>query len=134
MTRYLPLALLAALALPGAVPAATEKLPAGSKLTKLEVSPARITLDGRFAYSQLLVTGALAGGDKIDVTRMVAVEAPAKVVKVGATGQVRPLADGKGAIKLSLAGLKLEVPVEVKGQKDEPTVSFIQDVMPVLAR
>src|SRR5262245_4569535 len=103
MTRFLPLALLAALAVPGALPAATERLPAGSKLTRLEALPARVALDTPFAYAQLIVTGTLAGGEKIDVTRMVTFDAPAKLVKVNATGLARPVADGKGAVNISLA-------------------------------
>ena len=47
-----------------------EKLPEGMQLAKLEVLPTTIALANRYAYAQLLVTGVLADGAKIDVTRM----------------------------------------------------------------
>ena len=46
-------------------------LPKGASLAALEVQPKEIRLTDRFAYAQLLVTGRLASGETIDVTRMV---------------------------------------------------------------
>ncbi len=39
-----------------------------------------MTIDNPFAYAQLLVTATLSSGEKVDVTRMVKVEAPARLV------------------------------------------------------
>ena len=132
--RY-PLLLAAAIALlVGPVRAATETLPVGAKLAKIEARPAKISLGTPFVYSQLVLTGTLAGGERIDVTRMVTLEAPAKVVSITPTGLVRPLADGSGALEVSLAGQTLSIPVEVKGQKDKQEISFVRDVMPIVSR
>ena len=49
----------------------TEMLPKGASLASLEVLPGEIRLSNRFAYVQLLVTGKLATGEMLDVTRMV---------------------------------------------------------------
>jgi len=114
--------------------AAEEKLPAGFKISKLEVIPAKIELKNQFDYRQLLVTGILASGERIDVTRMVDVKSPAAIVSVSSRGLVRPVSDGAGAIDLALAGQTLTVPVAVSGQKQPYKVSFVQDVMPAMSR
>jgi hypothetical protein len=127
-------ALLAALALTGVAGAATEKLPAGARLARLEAQPARISLTNPFAYAQLVLTGQLASGERIDVTRMAAREAPAKLITISPTGVVRPTADGSGSLTVRLDGQVLSVPVEVTGQKAKYDVSFVRDVMPTLSR
>jgi len=117
-----------------AVPAlAQEKLPAGAKVTKLDVRPAKVELDGPFAYAQLLVTATLDTGDTIDVTRIAQLGA-AKNAGVSAAGQVRPLADGDGEITVTLGGTSAKVAVSVKGSKADPAVSFVTDVQPVLSK
>ena len=47
---------------------------------------------------------------------------------------VRPLADGKGAIRFRLADQTLTLPVTVTGQKKPFEVSFVRDVMPLMSR
>jgi hypothetical protein len=112
---------------------AQEKLPAGAKVTKLDVRPAKVELDGPFAYAQLLVTATLDNGDVIDATRIAQLGA-AKNAGVSAAGQVRPLADGDGEITVALAGASAKVAVTVKGAKGDPAVSFVTDVQPVLSK
>lgn len=130
MPRLLPAAALLLLAGPAA---AQEALPAGATVTKLEARPAAITLDGPFAYSQLLVTATLAGGETVDVTRIAKVEAPANLVTV-ANGLVRPKTDGNGTVAVGLAGQAVAVPVKVLGTTSERPVSFVKDVQPVLSK
>ncbi len=112
----------------------TEQLPPGAQLVRIEAAPAAVTLQGPFAYSQLLLTGHLANGEKLDVTRMVKLEQPPPLVKVSPTGQIRPVADGAAKLSFALAGQQVTVPVTVRGQKDAVAVSFIRDVMPVLGK
>ncbi|MHB1425429.1 MAG: DUF1549 domain-containing protein [Gemmataceae bacterium] len=111
-----------------------EILPAGAKIVKLEAQPPRVELKTPFEYSQLLLSGHLATGEHIDVTRLAKIEAPMQLVRVNATGVVRPLADGSGVLKINLQGQTLTVPIEVKGQKEKYTASFVRDVMPTLSR
>src|SRR3954449_10261433 len=88
--------LLALAALAGSMPqaqAATEKLPPGARVAKLEVRPDRIHLTTPFTYSQLVLTAQLATGERIDATRMASLEAPA-LVKINTQGVVRPQSDG----------------------------------------
>ncbi len=111
-----------------------ETLPRGSKLVRLEARPTSLTLSSPYEYSQLLLTGELDSGEKIDVTRMAKVEAPAQLVKISATGLVRPAHDGQGEVKVTLAQQTLSIPVAVKGQKQPYQVSFVRDVMPTMSK
>jgi len=134
MTRYILAALTVGL-LASAASAAepVETLPPGAKVVKLQVHPPRIELKTPFEYTQLLLTGQLATGEQLDVTRLVKFDAP-PLARVNATGVVRPIADGSGVLKVSLQDQTLSLPVEVKGQKDKYNVSFVRDVMPTLSR
>ena len=84
-------------------PIETETLPGGSKLVALEVQPAAIRLSGRFAYAQVLVTGRLVSGGRIDVTRMVEPAFSADVATISRSGLVTPRGDGRAAAP-ALAG------------------------------
>ena len=68
----------------------TEALPKGASLASLEVLPKEIRLTNRFAYVQLLVTGKLASGETLDVTRMVESSLSAAIAEVSRSGLVRP--------------------------------------------
>lgn len=116
-----------------ATASAQEKLPPGTKIVKLEVAPAAIELKTPFEYRQLLITGVLDNGDRLDVTRLAQLTPPA-AVKVSERGQVRPVADGQGELKYTLDGQSGVIPVKVSGQKDAYDVSFVRDVMPTLSR
>ncbi|MBY0524026.1 MAG: DUF1553 domain-containing protein [Gemmataceae bacterium] len=113
---------------------AQEKLPPNAKLARIEAFPTSVALKNPFEYRQLLLTGVLENGERIDMTRMVQAEKPANLVNVSTTGLVRPLADGKGELKFSLAGQSIAVPVEITGQKDKYEASFVKDVMPTMSK
>src|SRR5437667_5345549 len=116
MIRFLfPLFALATLALPLF---AQEKLPPGAQVTRLEASPASVTLKHPYDYRQILVTAHLASGEKIDVTRIAPIAASANT-KVSPNGLVRPAADGKGEVAFSLGGQAVKIPVTVSGQKEK---------------
>jgi hypothetical protein len=111
-----------------------EVLPPGAKIVELLAQPQRIELKTPFEYSQLVLSARLAGGEQIDVTRLAKIEVPAQLARVNATGVVRPIADGSGVLNIRLQGQTLTMPIEVKGQKEKYTVSFVRDVMPTLSR
>lgn len=113
---------------------APEKLPDGRSLVRIEVTPASVELKTPYDYRQLLVTGELDSGERVDVTRLVQAEVPEAIVSVSPTGQVRPKADGNGEIKFSLNGQTAAVQVAVSGLKDPYAVSFVRDVQPVLSK
>src|SRR5262249_13087400 len=111
-----------------------EQLPPGTKLVRLEARPPAVILKPPYAYAQLWVTGRLDNGDRVDVTRMAQVEKPAPLVKLSPTGLVRPVADGTGQLKITLAGLTATVPVTISGQKEAYEVSFVRDIMPAMSK
>jgi WD40 repeat protein/mono/diheme cytochrome c family protein len=112
----------------------TEVLPAGAKLVGITVIPREIKLTNRFAYTQLLVTGKLASGEAIDVTRMATTALSAPIAEVSRSGLVRPKSEGKGSLEIKLAGQSASVPVTVEGVSAAIRVDFAHDVAPVLSR
>src|SRR5438105_24609 len=98
---------------------AQESLPAGMKVVRVEAEPSTIALKHPYDYRQILLTGQLQTGERVDLTRMAQLTTDAKLVKVSPAGLVRPVADGSGAIKYVVAGHALTVPVNVSGQKRE---------------
>jgi hypothetical protein len=115
------------------VSAPAETLPANAKIAKLDVSPKAVELHGPFAYSQVVVTATLEGGETLDVTRLAKLDAPAAVT-VSPTGQLRAAADGKGELKVSVGGKTASVPVSVADFKSDAPVSFTRDVQPILSK
>src|SRR5437762_232174 len=108
LTRFLVMALGIMLGSTGQL-SAQEKLPPGTKLVRIEAHPSAIELKTPFAYSQVLLTGTLDSGDKVDVTRLAQAQAPA-FVKISPQGQVRPTADGSGELKFTLDGQTVTLP------------------------
>ncbi|GIW81531.1 MAG: hypothetical protein KatS3mg105_3338 [Gemmatales bacterium] len=111
-----------------------ETLPAGLKVIRLEAAPKSMTLSSPYEFRQVLISGVLETGEKVDLTRMVKVQAPKALVEVSSRGQVWPKADGKGTLVFSFAGKTVSLPVTVTGQKGNVPVSFIRDVMPLLGK
>jgi WD40 repeat protein/mono/diheme cytochrome c family protein len=111
-----------------------EALPAGAKVTSLDVQPPQVQLDGRFGYVQLLVNAKLESGESIDATRIATLQPTAEVVTVSSTGLVRTKADGKAAIRVQLGGQTVEVPVTITGMTEVKPVDFVRDVAPMLSR
>ncbi len=136
LSQFSAAVLLAAAVLSTSAARAQEKLPPGTKVVKLEAQPTAVNLKGPFDYVQLLLVGHLDSGDRIDLTRLAVLELDkrANLVKVSPTGLVRPLADGSGALKYTIGGQSVTVPVKVSGQKEAPQVSFVRDVMPILSK
>src|SRR5262245_39996516 len=111
-----------------------EKLPAGAKLAGVEAWPASIALKGPYDYRQLLLTGRLESGERIDLARMARIEISSNVATISPRGLVRPAADGSGELRLTVAGQTAIVPVHVAGLKEKYEASFVRDIMPVLSK
>src|SRR5262245_56509826 len=129
LSRIVAIALV--FALPGFSPA-QEKLPDGAKVTRLDVRPAKIELNGPFAYGQLLVTATLDNGETADVTRISKVEAPK--FATATAGLVRPTADGNGDITVSLGGQSAKISIASFGFGENRALSYVTEVQPVLSK
>jgi hypothetical protein len=112
----------------------TEKLPPRAQLIHLEAHPARIVLTHPYDYRQLLLLGQLETGERIDVMRMARVELANEVASITPRGFVRPVADGDGEVKFTVADQTIVVPIHVSGQKNKYQPSFVRDIMPVLSK
>jgi hypothetical protein len=130
------LSLLALSSLALAAPSApTEQLPPGMKVTSIDASPTSIELKHRFDYRQILLTGRTAAGDRIDVTRMAAIEqVDGERASISALGLVRPVADGASRLRCTVDGQTVEIPIKVTGVQAPYDVSYVRDVGPVMSK
>ncbi|AMV18060.1 DUF1549 domain-containing protein [Planctomyces sp. SH-PL14] len=111
-----------------------DSLPPGTSLTAIAITPAQIDLTGPGSYAQLLVTGTLNTGDRVDVTRMGDWSAAGGSVVVTPLGRVFAKGDGPTEVKVSVLGQEAKVPATVSGIAQRAPVDFIRDVNPVLSR
>ena len=111
-----------------------ETLPEGMQLKSLSAYPESITIDRKYGYRQVLLTGELTTGESVDVTRMADVSAPEGLVEITAGRLVRALQDGHGELTFSVGGLSATIPLKINGQSSEVEASFIQDVLPIMSR
>jgi len=112
-----------------------ENLPAGTRVTSLEISPAQVALHGPFDSVQLLVTGVLNTGDRIDLTRLAQLKVNnGSLATLSPLGRVFPKVEGTGTIHVQFEKLSLDVPLAVSLMNSAEPVSFIRDVNPVLTR
>ena len=101
----------------------------------LEATPASIALANKYAYTQLVITGVLSSGERIDVTRMVTIDEPGGRVQFNDHRLVRPVADGTSTLTVSLAGQSLSIPVTVTGHAARTIRSaYIRDVGPAMSK
>ena len=135
----------ASLPLPWPTEPSIEPEPAANgRISSIGVEPAAITIEGPFAAMQLIVTGTLADGRTVDLTRSVRFEPapgsadPRSLVAIGPGGLVRPLADGAATLRIlhgeGTAVVAASLPVGVAGSGSTSNVDFIRDVNPVLAK
>ncbi len=109
-------------------------LPAGRKLTGLEVTPPAVEIKRRNDYVQLLVTAKYEGGDVADVTRSAKLEIAAPLADLTARGQLHPRADGSTELKVTFEGKTVSVPVKVAGAGAAFESDFVRDVNPVMTK
>lgn len=106
---------------------------------KLIAQPAEVKLQGNFARAQLVIVEAEAV-DKIsrssnDVTALAKYESSdAAIVTVNPAGQLRALKDGEAKIKVTHGSQQTEVPVTVSGISEQPAVSYLEQIRPILAK
>ena len=112
-----------------------ETLPV-AEVAAIQLAPAEtVTLDGPFAYLQLLVDAQMADGTHVDATRAASYTVSDNVA-VTASGLLRPLADGGGSVTVTVGSQQVVLPVEVAGMASDAAVEvdFIRDVNPILSK
>jgi hypothetical protein len=110
-----------------------ESLPKGAEVQSLSVYPSTVTLDNRYAYSQIIAMAHLSSGDVVDATRLVKWEAP-DIATVNETGMVFVGKDGAGVLKATLSGHTAEVKIAVSNSQAPFKPDYVQDVNPIISR
>jgi Protein of unknown function (DUF1553)/Protein of unknown function (DUF1549) len=102
---------------------------------RLEVFPTKVRLFGPEASQRLVVLGVSADGTSRDVTAEAKLESrsPGRV-RVESDGAIRPVADGMAELVVRFEGSELKVPVEVARASQSRTVSFRNEVVPLLTK
>jgi hypothetical protein len=111
-----------------------EALPAGAQVVSLDVQPAKIVLNGKYEAAQIVVTAKLASGEAADVTRIAKLSVSEGVAEVTPLGQVKPLSNGAGTLRVDLGDKSATAVVEVAQMKETLPVDFIRDVNPVMTK
>jgi WD40 repeat protein/mono/diheme cytochrome c family protein len=117
--------------------------PVAGPVAAVTIEPPAVVLSGPFAATQLVVTGKLADGRTVDLTRSVRFEPtdqadPSKLVSFGPGGLLRPRGDGAATVKIVYGSgpqmVAATLPIKVEGTQSLPHVDFIRDANPVLTR
>jgi len=112
-----------------AAPAAT---PPRDKYARLVVEPSEVTLSAPEETTRVLVTGITAEGERVDLTSAARWLPAGDGVKVDKQGRISGSREGRTQVRVSAAGIQIQLPVTVTGWNRPPAVNFIRDVMPVL--
>jgi hypothetical protein len=106
-----------------------------SQIAALAVSPQAIQLSGIDATVQMLVTGKLANGHEVDLTRKATYQLhDASRATVDPTGLVRPLADGQTTLTVSFGSHTLTVPVAVRNIAEPLPINFANQIVPTFTK
>lgn len=102
---------------------------------ELRISPNAVVFDRPETSQQLLITEVLPDGRLRDVTR----ETPIEIVPSGAavadsSGLLRPLSEGRAEAIVRRDSTAVRIPIEIRGLKSPPPVSFGYDIIPILTK
>jgi hypothetical protein len=98
----------------------------------LHVSPPSVVLDDPEATQQVLVRSSASAAD---LTRLAKYEvADPGIASVDVRGLLQPVAEGRTVLVVRNGSEEARVPVEVRGLKAPPPVSFAAQVVPILAK
>ncbi|MEO6739862.1 MAG: DUF1549 domain-containing protein, partial [Chthoniobacteraceae bacterium] len=94
-----------------------------------------LTLRGKDARQQLLVTAKLGDGAQRDFTHKATyAAAPAGIVNVDANGIVTPLADGKATVTANVDGVAASLPVKVEKAGAVEPINFPNQIVPIFTK
>ena len=109
-------------------------VPAPPVSKSLQVFPAIIDLTTAFDRQSLIVQRTLPDGLTDDVSKQSSLSvADSNIVKIE-NGIVTPVADGETKLLVVHGDDRLEIPVKVTRAKEQPPISFKNDVMPVFSK
>jgi Protein of unknown function (DUF1553)/Protein of unknown function (DUF1549) len=130
-SRYLILAACGFAVTSPALSAADAPLP--PRVIELKVEPAVLNLAGPRDERRFVVRGKLDNGFWLDLTRTAKATVSGDAARLQ-DGFLVPVKDGKAEVAISFGDKQATLPVTVTGQGSTPPVSFVRDVMPILAK
>jgi hypothetical protein len=111
------------------------------QLTAIEVQTGRtkdgqVTISGRDAGQQLVITGRFTSGQTRDFTRKATYEAtPAGVVSVDPTGLITPITEGEATVHITAAaGIDATLRVTVTNLVQDLPINFANQVVPLFTK
>lgn len=140
LVRLTCLVVMALCTVPWRVSAAPQGLGDPGQLTALKLEPSTdgqpLSLRGRDARQQLLVTGIYSTGQLRDLTRSVQYQVqPADVVQIDATGYVTPLRDGVAVVTaVASSAITAQLSIEVSGYAQDVPVNFPNQIVPIFTK
>src|SRR4051794_40220733 len=94
-----------------------------------------LSLHGKEARQQLLVTGTLSDGALRDFTHKATyTAAPAGIVSIDAHGLVSAVADGTTVVTAAADGVTTTLPVKVEGSAKNPPINFGNQIVPIFTK
>ncbi|MCS5564367.1 MAG: hypothetical protein NZ728_08965, partial [Oleiphilaceae bacterium] len=104
-------------------------------VSRIELTPAEVVLDGAGATRQLLVTGITRSGDRVDLTHQASYQLSGlEIAVVNEQGVIQSRADGEGRLKVRARGKDLIASVQVSGSSKQRPINFNNDVIPIMSR
>ncbi len=102
---------------------------------RLQAFPARVRLNGPEAEQRLVVLATDPDGKTCDRTAEARLESRSpERVKIDPSGAIRPVSDGTGEVIVRFQASELRVPVEVTKAAQPRTVSFRNEIVPLLTK
>ncbi len=109
--------------------------PLPAPIRSLSVFPSALHFNGPYATQHLIVSGELADGRTVDLTREAEYHfTGSPLATADASGKLRIARDGSGAMIVMARGLRVNVPVETRGAQDEAGIAFSRDIVPILTK
>ena len=108
---------------------------AGEDSGPIDVSPSQVLLDGPDTVHRLLVTQQSPAGTQTDLTRQASYRSTdPRILEVSENGMIHGLANGRGAVEVTVGNDRMLVAVEVRRANDPRPYNFERDIVPLLSR
>ena len=109
---------------------------AAVKAIQLEsATPEKLTIRGKDARQQILVTGELSDGKLRDLTRKASYKIePAELAEIDEEGLIKPLSDGTGKVIATVGEFQSEIPLEISGIANPLPINFTNQIVPVFSK
>src|SRR5262249_54547730 len=103
------------------------------KVLELKVEPATLTLSGPRDSRRFVVRGKTADGSWIDLSATAKAQVSGDAARLDGAF-IEPIKDGQATIQITAGGLAAQLPVTVRDSSTTVPVSFVRDIMPILAK